>query len=152
MAKIAGFSEATYIALHCMVLVAEKNGEKISIKEMAERLGVSEAHLAKVVLRLSRSGLLETTRGPGGGAVLAKSPKRITFLDIVESIEGPVEKAGCVFGRKQCVYSECLFGDFLSRLTNEAKEWLSGHNLAEFAERAKERSQKPSSVSGRSIR
>ena len=152
MAKIAGFSEATYIALHCMVLVAENNGEKIFIKEMAERLGVSEAHLAKVVLRLSRSGLLNTTRGPGGGAVLAKSPKKITFLDVVESIEGPVEKAGCVFGRKRCVYSECLFGDFLSRLTNEAKEWLSGHNLAEFAEKAEEQSRKPSSDGGKNAR
>jgi len=136
MTKIIGFSEATYIALHCMVLVAENSG-RISIKDMAERLGVSEAHLAKVVLRLSRSGLLDTTRGPGGGAVLAKSPKKITFLDIVESIEGPIEKSGCVFGRKKCVYEECIFGGFLTKITDEARTWLSSRDLSHFCKQQK---------------
>jgi Rrf2 family protein len=131
MAKIVGFSEATYIALHCMVLVAESSG-RISIKNMAEKLGVSEAHLAKVVLRLSRSGLLDTTRGPNGGAVLAKSPKGITFFDIVESIDGPIERSGCVFGRKECVYGECIFGGFLAKMTDDAKGWLSSRDLAYF--------------------
>ena len=46
MAKVAGFSEATYIGLHAMVLIGQKDGERISIREMAETICVSEAHLA----------------------------------------------------------------------------------------------------------
>lgn len=132
MVKIAGFSEATYIALHCMVLIAQNEGEKISIKEMAEILSVSEAHLAKVVMRLSRSGLINTTRGPRGGAVLARQHKEITFLDVVNAIDGPLESKDCVFGKKSCAYENCIFGGFLAKITKEASEWLISKNLAEF--------------------
>ena len=92
-----------------MVLISQSNGERISIRFMADSLSVSEAHLAKVVLRLAHTGLIKTTRGPGGGAVLAKNPKDISFLDIVEAIEGPLENSSCVFGKKKCSYSRCIF-------------------------------------------
>ena len=132
MAKVAGFSEATYIGLHAMVLIAQKDGERISIREMAETICVSEAHLAKVILRLAHTGLISTTRGPGGGAVLAKKPKEISFLDIVEAIEGPLENSKCVFGKSKCSREGCIFGDFLVKMTKEAKEWLGSKTLAEF--------------------
>ncbi len=132
MSKVAGFSEATYIGLHAMVLIAQRNGDRISIRDMADKISVSEAHLAKVVLRLSHTGLIRTTRGPGGGAVLAKSPGEISFLDIVEAIEGPLENSKCVFGKKVCPYSWCIFGDYLVRMTKEAKEWLKSKTLDEF--------------------
>ena len=132
MAKVAGFSEATYIGLHAMVLIAQKNGERISIRDMAETICVSEAHLAKVILRLAHTGLINTTRGPGGGAVLAKKPKEISFLDIVEAMEGPLENSNCVFGKTGCSHSGCIFGDFIVRMTKEAKEWLRSKTLDEF--------------------
>lgn len=132
MARVASFSEATYIALHSMVLIAENGGERISIKNMAARLHVSEAHLAKVIMRLSHSGLIDTVRGPKGGAVLARLPEEISFLQILESIEGPLERSECVFGRRTCVYQSCIFEGFLKRLTEEAREWLAKRNLADF--------------------
>lgn len=132
MSKVAGFSEATYIGLHAMVLISQSNGERISIRCIAENLCVSEAHLAKVILRLAHTGLINTTRGPGGGAVLAKTPKEISFLDIVEAIEGPLENTSCVFGKSQCSHKKCIFGDFLVKMTQEAKEWLRSKTLDEF--------------------
>lgn len=139
MAKVAGFSEATYIGLHCMALISENEGKRLSIKEMAEELKVSEAHLAKVILRLSRSGLLHTTRGPRGGAVLAKKDDEITYLEILEAIEGPLEGAGCVFGRKECVYKRCIFGGFLGKVTQEITDWLRSQTLANFRETGREK-------------
>ncbi|NLX84203.1 MAG: Rrf2 family transcriptional regulator [Synergistaceae bacterium] len=132
MSKVAGFSEATYIGLHAMVLIAQKKGEKISIKYMAETMSVSEAHLAKVILRLAHTNLISTARGPGGGAVLAKTPEEISFLDIVEAIEGPLENSKCVFGKNKCSNVGCIFDDFLVKMTKEAKEWLKSKTLAEF--------------------
>lgn len=132
MTKIFGFSEAKYIAVYSMGLIAEKNGDRLSIREMAKKLGVSEAHLAKVILRLSRSELINTTRGPGGGAVLARSAKEITYLDIVESIERPISDGGCVFGKEKCVYKNCMFKGFLSKITNETRAWLESNTLEDF--------------------
>ena len=115
-----------------MVLIAQKNGERISIKDMAETICVSEAHLAKVILRLAHTGLISTTGGPGGGAVLAKETKEMSFLDIVEAIEGPLENSKCVFGSKRCSHPGCIFGDFLEKMTKEAKEWLRSKTLDKF--------------------
>ncbi len=131
MAKVAGFSEATYIGLHAMVLISQKDGERISIRN-GETICVSEAHLAKVVLRLAHTGLISTTRGPGGGAVLAKKPKEISFLDIVEAIEGPLENSDCVFGKSKCSREGCIFGGFPRKDDQRSKEWLRSKTLDEF--------------------
>lgn len=135
MAKAVSFSEATYIALHVMALIALESETPLPIRKIAARLGVSEAHLAKVVQRLSKSGLLKTTRGPGGGVRLAKEPHEITYLEIVEAIEGPFDVTECVFGYKKCVYGKCIFGDYLNKLSKDMREWLNSKSLTDFQKR-----------------
>lgn len=138
MSKTVNFTEATYLALHAMALAAGSSGEPLSIHVMAERLGVSEAHLAKVVQRLARSNLVNTTRGPKGGVVVAKRPEEITFLEIFEAIEGKLQPAGCVFGCKECPLPRCVFGEFLSRITAETEAWLKSNTLADFKSNAEQ--------------
>lgn len=138
MSKTINFSEATYLALHAMALVANAGGEPLSIHTIAERLGVSEAHLAKVIQRLARSGLVNTTRGPKGGVMTAKKPDDTTFLEIFEAIEGKLQRAGCVFGCSECPLPKCIFGDFLSRITSETEKWLKSNTLAGFTSNAKQ--------------
>lgn len=138
MSKAVNFTEATYLALHAMALIAEKNGISLSIHAMAARLSVSEAHLAKVIQRLARSGLIITTRGPNGGAVLAKKPEDTTYLDIFEAIEGKLEAGGCVFGARGCALPQCVFRGFLATITAETETWLRNNTLADFAVAGKE--------------
>lgn len=138
MSKAVNFTEATYLALHAMALMAEKNGAPFSIHAMAESLSVSEAHLAKVVQRLARSGLVATTRGPKGGVTLAKKPEDTTYLEIFEAIEGKLQAAGCVFGAKECRLSRCIFRDFLTKVTAETEAWLRNNSLADFASACKQ--------------
>lgn len=133
MARVINFTEATYLALHAMALLAGESGEPLSIHAMARGLGVSEAHLAKVILRLARSGLVNTSRGPKGGVVLAKRPGDTTFLEIFEAIEGKFQPAGCVFGAGECALPQCVFGGFLARVTAETEEWLRSNTLSCFA-------------------
>lgn len=141
LSKTVNFTEATYLALHAAALAANAGGEPLPIHVMARRLGVSEAHLAKVIQRLARSNLVNTTRGPKGGVVLAKRPEEMTFLEIFEAIEGKIQPAGCVFGCKECPLPRCIFGEFLSRITSETEAWLKLNTLADFklnAERTEE--------------
>jgi Rrf2 family nitric oxide-sensitive transcriptional repressor len=135
MAKPVSFTEATYIALHAMAYLALEEETPVSIKKIASELGVSEAHLAKVVQRLSKSALLKTVRGPGGGVALARRPEDITYLEIFEAIEGPFEPAGCVFGYKSCIYGKCIFGDYLAKVSGDIFEWLKSVTLDDFQRR-----------------
>ncbi|NLH94874.1 MAG: Rrf2 family transcriptional regulator, partial [Synergistaceae bacterium] len=81
MPEIIQVSEAVSLALHGLGLLVSRKG-RISIREMATVMGVSEAHLAKVFQRLSKGGLVRSMRGPGGGFVLAKAPSEVTLYEV----------------------------------------------------------------------
>lgn len=76
-------------ALHCCALLAGMPAARyLSTKTLAEFHGLPKEYLSKALQSLSQAGLVTTTLGPSGGYRLARSPVEITFLDIVEAVEG----------------------------------------------------------------
>ncbi|MCF8044104.1 MAG: Rrf2 family transcriptional regulator, partial [Desulfarculaceae bacterium] len=75
MQQLLKISEAASLALHTMGLLASRPGEQVPTRELAARLKVSEAHLAKVMQRLGRAGLVRSQRGPKGGFALERNPE-----------------------------------------------------------------------------
>jgi FeS assembly SUF system regulator len=70
---------------------------------LAEATGVPLPTAQKLVSRLSAAGLLESTRGTGGGFRLARDPQAISLADIIEAVEGPIAMTTCVDdGRDNC--------------------------------------------------
>ncbi len=82
MATTLRISEAATLALHATALIGS-SPTRLSAHEMAERLNVSEAHLAKVLQRLAHAGLVRSVRGPHGGFMLARAGSEITLLEVV---------------------------------------------------------------------
>ena len=70
MANVLRISEAATLALHTLALLASRPGVILSTHKIAKRLEASEAHLAKVLQRLARMGLVRSIRGARGGFVL----------------------------------------------------------------------------------
>ncbi|MBD8092542.1 Rrf2 family transcriptional regulator [Pseudomonas fluorescens] len=76
-------------AIHCCAILAGlPEGRYLSTKALAEFHGLPKEYLSKALQSLSQAGLVHTTLGPSGGYRLAKPPHDLTFLDIVEAIEG----------------------------------------------------------------
>ncbi|MFC3124075.1 RrF2 family transcriptional regulator [Pseudoroseomonas globiformis] len=76
-------------ALHCCaVMCSLPDGRFLSTKALSEFHGVPKEYLSKALQSLSRAGLVETTPGAAGGYRLARSPAAVSFLDIVEAVEG----------------------------------------------------------------
>jgi Rrf2 family nitric oxide-sensitive transcriptional repressor len=91
------FNKSTMIALYAMMELAREDEDALSTAAIAERFSASRHHLAKVLQQLVRSGLVETTRGASGGHHLARAPKDIDLLEIVEIFEGRrSERANCL--------------------------------------------------------
>ncbi len=132
METMLNISEAANLALHAGVLLARAEGQPLPARSMAETLGVSYDHLAKVLQRLDRAGLVKATRGPGGGFSLAKKPGSIRLLDLYEAIDGRLAVSRCLFGRKVCFNSQCVMGDLLDRLNDEVREHLQKTRLSDF--------------------
>ncbi|MGI6519250.1 MAG: RrF2 family transcriptional regulator [Bacillota bacterium] len=125
-------SEAASLALHSMAIVARAGVQNVTAKEISHVTGFSQAHLAKVLQRLTKAGLLKSERGPRGGFTLAKPAECITFLEIYETIEGPLSMPKCVVysNGKQCPFEECLLGDLPERATGMFRDYLAGRTLA----------------------
>ncbi|MDZ7859213.1 MAG: Rrf2 family transcriptional regulator [Candidatus Krumholzibacteriota bacterium] len=135
MNSLIDISGGAFLALHSLALMAAREPEKINLKTISDRLDVSEAHLAKVMQRLSKAGFVSSYRGPAGGFTLNKPTDEISLLDIYECIEGKVELGDCPLGRGKCIFKRCIFSDSLSRISKEIYNTLRRLKLANFSDK-----------------
>jgi Rrf2 family protein len=77
----------TFLALYSVLEFAAEPARQFSMGEIAEKYAVSPHHLAKVLVRLRRAGLVSASRGAGGGYRFAGNPKRVTLLDVIGLFE-----------------------------------------------------------------
>ena len=75
-------------------------GKYLPAKALAELHGVPREYLGKALQSLSQAGLVEGTLGPRGGYRLAKTSGAISFLDVVEAVEGKEPTFVCTEIRK----------------------------------------------------
>ncbi len=130
MQKVLNISEAFSLALHATSLMAGAR-QRLSVAQIASRLSVSEAHLSKVLQRLGKAGILESTRGPGGGFSLKGPAKEISLLNIYESVEGPLRPAACLFEEKSCGGKTCLLGGLIGQVNREFEDYLRKTRLSQ---------------------
>ncbi len=131
MLNFVALSEAASIALHSMVLIA-KSDRRLNVVEISEITGSSKHHVAKVMQRLSKEGLVSSNRGPSGGFVLSKDAHEITLLDVYEAIEGRMDVYKCPGNRTECPFDSCILGDLTNKLGGAFKDYLENKTLADY--------------------
>jgi len=125
-------NEATSMAWHTMAVLASNGNGLLSTRRMAGMLRASEAHLAKVLQRLGKAGLVCSVRGRRGGFRLAKPAREVSLLDIYESMEGPLRASSCLLGEPICDGDNCLLGDLLDCLNERVAMYLSETRIGGF--------------------
>ena len=94
--------------------------------------------LAKIISQLSIAGLLHTSRGARGGVTLAREPKDISLLEVIEAIDGPIQINECVGEEALCTFDEeCPLKPVWSEAQNELVKRLRGTNFAQLLEKSK---------------
>jgi len=58
------------------------------LKEIAEKLGIPQPYLAKILQVLARRKILHSTKGPHGGFYLLVPAEKLTLMDIIDAIDG----------------------------------------------------------------
>jgi Rrf2 family protein len=90
-------------ALRAAIYLASQPETRIStFREIAHRMEMPEDFLAKILKLLADKGLVKSTRGSHGGYRLAKPAREVSFLDVIEAVEGPVTINLCLDGRESC--------------------------------------------------
>lgn len=76
-------------------LARQRRGEVVLVADIAAAMEVPDSFLAKIFQNLARAGLVRSTRGHGGGYSLARPASKITLLEVVECVEGPIVFNDC---------------------------------------------------------
>ncbi len=90
--------KADYALRAVRLLSTLPKGKLGSINTIAAAEAIPREFLAKILKDLTRSGILVSFQGVTGGYKLARPSKEITFLDVIEAIEGPIHINLCTEG------------------------------------------------------
>lgn len=125
--------DAIRLLLHLASLPA---GSRRTSADLAAASGVSSGNVATLVAALSRAGILDCTRGPGGGCALARDPAHITMADAVTAIEGSLEPERCAIDERPCREQDypCGLHQTWSGVLQALTDQLAGLSLARALE------------------
>jgi len=126
----------TDYTLRVLMYCAATHGrtQPVTITEVAASYGISRSHLMKIVQELSARGLLETTRGRGGGIRLMRPASTINVGEVVRATETDFNLVECFDPRtNQCRLSvDCALKGVLWRALNAYFVVLDGVTLADL--------------------
>jgi Rrf2 family protein len=98
--KLTKKADYGLIAIH--YIASRKIEEVVNAKTIAERFDIPVEHLAKILQKMAKKGLVRSQNGPKGGYSLSKELKDITIGEVLTAIEGPIEITHCNNGSSLC--------------------------------------------------
>lgn len=103
-------------AVRAMVYLANLEPEKrAATSQIAEVKKIPPSFLAKIISQLSINGLINTSRGAHGGVMLSRPANRISLLEVVEAIDGPISLNECAIHPDACENSaDCPMNEIWS--------------------------------------
>jgi Rrf2 family transcriptional regulator, nitric oxide-sensitive transcriptional repressor len=124
----------TDYSLRVLIFLGARPEHRATIAEVATAFGISENHLVKVAHFLGKEGLLENTRGHGGGMRLATAPERINLAEVVRRTEGGDLPAECFDPEhNRCVISGgCKLRGVFHEAVNAFYAVLARYTLADL--------------------
>jgi Rrf2 family protein len=118
------------------VILALANYPQDSIipsQAIREEMDLPEALSIQIISHLAHEKLINTYPGRNGGIQLAKSPDKITLLDIVRIMEGPVVLSECLEEGHDCVLSpNCPVQGYWVNLQSLVEEELNKKSFADL--------------------
>ena len=92
----------TDYCLRVLMYLGVKQDELSTIKEIADRYGISKNHLMKVVYELNQRGHVETIRGKNGGMRLGRRPSEINLGHLIRETENDLALVECFASGNEC--------------------------------------------------
>ncbi|MFN3523038.1 MAG: Rrf2 family transcriptional regulator [Phenylobacterium sp.] len=123
-------------AVMAMADLARRESERaVSLAEIAVRQEISLSYLEQLFARLRRKGLVQSSRGPGGGYRLARAAEETNIADIVLAVDEPLRATRCggQGSRKGCMMKgeRCLTHDLWEQMGRRIHDYLQSVTLAD---------------------
>jgi len=96
-------SRTSQYAVQALIYIAtQPPGEPVLNRDIADRLNVPAAYLAKILQSLCKHGLLDSFRGRLGGFRLREGMHKTNLMQVLLLTEGPDFSKRCILGLKEC--------------------------------------------------
>lgn len=118
-----------------LALHAEKG--LVSLAAISERHGISQSYLEQLFAALRRHGLVDGTRGPGGGYRLSKPGGSISVAEVIDAVDESVDATRCG-GQRNCKGQGergCLTHDLWEELSTQIRGFLTNVSLDEVVKK-----------------
>ena len=131
-------------ALRAMIDLAQiqcNNLKPISLRDISLRQEISLQYLEQLFNKLNKAGLVKSTRGVGGGYLLAKEAEKINAGEVIRAVEGPIVLVDCILsnreakkkGQKKCNKAEdCAIKVLLEKITIKINKTLNETSLEDL--------------------
>lgn len=107
----------------------------ITLADISQRQGISLSYLEQLFSKLRKSGLVDSTRGPGGGYRLSREAAAIPIADVITAVDEKVDATRCG-GLANCQEDErCLTHELWADLSEQIYDFLSHISLAQLVQR-----------------
>ncbi len=129
-------TRVTDYAIRCVYYLAGKTGEVTMVDEIARKMATPKSFLAKILQKLARANIVKSYRGVKGGFQLARKPREVTLLDVIEAIQGPIAMNICALDKKVCRFSgTCSIHPVWVDVRKQVEKLLRKRNFANLASR-----------------
>lgn len=126
----------TELAIRSLILLGlRKDVAPVAPKVLAETLRCSPTYLGKTLGLLVKGGILQSVRGAKGGVRLARDPKQISILAVVEACQGILTGDFCSDVPADQVGVTCRYHQLMLKLLGSTVKILQGCSLAELISR-----------------
>lgn len=125
--------QADYAVRAVLYLSRMGNSQRAATSTVAKEQNIPPSFLAKIISQLSIAGLLHTSRGARGGVTLAREPKEITLLEVIEAIDGPIQLNECVGENATCTFDhDCPLRPVWCEAQEDLVKRLRGTNFEQL--------------------
>lgn len=124
-------------ALEAMFVFAlSPSKQRLSVREISARTGLSDRYLEQIFTRLKRAGLISSIRGKQGGYCLTRPANAISVLDVLQAAEGHLTPVRCLDDDETCRRSEtCRTRPVWQALADVIAGQAQRQTLADLADR-----------------
>ncbi len=125
----------TDYAIRALLFLAQNREGRSKALEIAKAMDIPKGFLHQVLQELQRARLVVSQPSRQGGYALARSPERISLLEIVESMEGPLDAGECALHGGPCHWEEvCALHWVWSSAREALADQLGQATLARIAD------------------
>lgn len=129
-------TKGRYAVMAVVDIAMHYDGNPVNLSEIARRQNIALNYLEQIFLKLKKTSIVTSRRGPGGGYALLDMPKNIKISSIIDAVEEGIKITRCGAVQDSCIAekAKCKTHDLWNGLGNNIRFYLDNISIQDVLE------------------